>query len=299
MIAVDRNRELELVEVGPRDGLQDHNQMVSTEHKVEMVLRARQMGVHRVEITSFANPKQVPQMADAEAVVAAFDGELAGLSALVLNDRSVERALIAGVADLNCVVVATDTFSERNQRLTTAEAMEFACRACDVGPGSTTVTIAAAFGCPFEGAVPAQRVIDLVTAAQEYGATEIALADTIGCGTPAQVRDLCRATLEVAEVPLRLHLHNSRNTGYANAWAAYSEGIRIFDTSIAGLGGCPFAPGASGNLATEEMVYLFGSDAGRYDLDRSIDTAHWASDLLSGDVNSMILRAEPFPPRST
>ncbi len=250
---------VEIVEVGPRDGLQNEDVVVPTDGKVAYLEALLAAGLRRIEAVSFVHPDRVPQMADAEAVMARaprHDG--VSYAGLVLNRRGLRRAVEAGVDEVNVVVVATDTFSQRNQGTTTEEGLrvveDVVAGASDAGL-RTTVTVSAAFGCPFEGEVPLQRVVEIARRAAE-GADELALADTIGVAVPADVTRRLSAVRDVTDVPLRCHFHNTRNTGYANAWAALQAGVAVLDASSGGIGGCPFAPRATGNIATEDLVYL-------------------------------------------
>jgi hydroxymethylglutaryl-CoA lyase len=297
---------VEVVEVGPRDGLQNEATLLPTETKVELICRAIEAGARRIEATSFVHPRRVPQMADAEAVMAQVP-RVAGVSylGLVLNRRGAERAIDAGVDELNAVVVATDEFSRRNQGTTVAEGLavwtEIAALAAGAGiPAS--VTIAVAFGCPFEGEVPPGRVLDLVRQVRDAGPAEIALADTIGVGVPPQVTALLDGVRELAPgVPLRCHFHNTRNTGYANAVAAVQAGVTKLDASLGGIGGCPFAPAATGNIATEDLVYTLdrmGVSTG-IALDRAAATGTWICDELGITAPALLGRAGPFPATGT
>lgn len=248
---------VQIVEVGPRDGLQNEETLVPTAQKVAYIARLVDAGLRRIEATSFAHPGRVPQMADAEQVMAQVprrDG--VSYAGLVLNERGLERALDAGVDEVNVVVnvvvVASETFSERNQGLTLAESMASAgritARARDRGL-PVTVTVAASFGCPFEGEMAVEHVVDVARRCAAAGATEVALADTIGVAVPRDVRRLVGAVKAEIGVPLRIHLHNTRNTGYANALAAVDAGVGTLDASSGGIGGCPFAPEATGTSA--------------------------------------------------
>jgi hydroxymethylglutaryl-CoA lyase len=240
-------------------------------------------------------------MAHAEEVMARVprhaDVTYAGL---VLNLRGLERALAAGVDEVNFVAVATDTFSRRNQACTTEEGLRtwarVAALARDAGV-RTTLTVAVAFGCPFEGRVDPGHVQDLVRRAAEEGPDEIALADTVGVGVPTQVTDLVRRSREVTTAPLRFHFHNTRNTGYANAVAALDAGVTTLDASCGGIGGCPFAPAATGNIATEDLVYLLEGTGRRtgLDLEAVARTGEWIGDRLGGPVPALLGRAGPFP----
>ena len=293
---------VQLVEVAPRDGLQNESAILSTADKVRLVEHAIASGVRRIEAVSFVNPTRVPQMADAEAVMAALprvDGVL--YSGLVLNQRGLDRALAAGVDEINVVIVATDEFSRRNQGCTTAEGVQrwadLAARARAAGV-RRTVTIAAAFGCPFEGEVPTARVLDLLRQVAETEPDEVALADTIGVGVPSQVRTLLYgATAILPAVPLRCHFHNTRNTGYANALAALESGVHALDAAIGGFGGCPFAPSATGNIATEDLLYALdrmGVTTG-VQIDPLIEAAEWLGERLTKPVPALLGRAGVFP----
>jgi hydroxymethylglutaryl-CoA lyase len=294
---------VEVVEVGPRDGLQNEPEVLSTEQKAELVRRAVAAGARRVEVASFVNPARVPQLADAEAVLEAVsDVPDLVTSGLVLNERGAERALATSVAEVNVVVVSTDTFSQRNSGMPTDAAVEMAARVAKLVAAEgrpVAVTLAAAFGCPFEGEVPVRRVAELAGRVAVDGVTEVALADTIGVGVPADVR--ARVAAVRAAVPdgvrLRAHFHNTRNTGYANALAAVEAGLDVLDSSLGGIGGCPFAPNATGNIATEDLVYLLhrsGIETG-LDLEVLRDGAVWIGEQLGRQVPGLLSRAGGFP----
>jgi len=294
---------VEIVEVGPRDGLQNEDVVVDTTTKISLIERMLDAGVRRVEATSFVHPKRVPQMADADAVMAAVPRDRgASYIGLVLNERGLDRALAAGVDEVNVVVVATETFSQRNQGVGVDGMLDawqrIARRARDAGL-RTSVTISAAFGCPFEGEVPAQRVVEIADRAATAGPDEIALADTIGVGVPPQVTGLVRAVREeVGGIPLRCHFHNTRNTGFANVVAALDAGVAALDASVGGIGGCPFAPAATGNIATEDLIYLLDRMGVTHgvDLELASRTAEWIGDKLGSTVPGLLSRAGPFPP---
>jgi hydroxymethylglutaryl-CoA lyase len=252
---------IEIVDVAPRDGLQNERRTLPTSAKVALVRRLLDAGVTRVEAVSFAHPKHVPQVADAEAVLEGV-GRRAGveLSGLVLNPRGMDRAVGCGIAAINYVVLCTETFSQRNQHMSVdasiAAWLEIAATAHAAGI-RPFVTLSAAFGCPFEGEVPAETVLRVAERVLAGAPAEVVLADTIGVGVPAQVRELvagCRAL--APETVLRGHFHDSRHTGLANALAAIEAGVQVLDASAGGIGGCPFAPGASGNIATEDLAYV-------------------------------------------
>ncbi|WP_230686731.1 hydroxymethylglutaryl-CoA lyase [Catellatospora vulcania] len=294
---------MEIVEVGPRDGLQNEQTLLSTEVKVEYITRALEAGVRRIEAVAFAHPARVPQMADAEAVLAAVPRRAdVSYIGLVLNRRGLDRALAsAGVDEVNYVLVATDEFSQRNQGMTSAASLaQWDAVAADARAAGlrTTLTVAAAFGCPFTGEVSAGHVAGLISAAQ-VAPDEICLADTIGVGVPRQVAALVAAVREVApDVALRAHFHNTRNTGYANALAALDHGVLALDASAGGIGGCPFAPAATGNIATEDLAYLLersGVDTGAH-LGRLAATGTWIADRLGITAPAMLGRAGTFPP---
>jgi hydroxymethylglutaryl-CoA lyase len=293
---------VEIIEVGPRDGLQNESVLVSTEDKVALIERSIAAGLRRIEATSFVHPGRVPQMADAEAVMAAVPRRAdVSYIGLVLNRRGFDRALAAGVDEVNCVVVASETFSQRNQGMSVADSVDVVRGlAPDAKAAGLTlsVTLAASFGCPFEGEVPEANVIGLAREVADLGVDEIALADTIGVGVPAQVRWLLAGVAEVAPgVRTRCHFHNTRNTGYANAIAALEAGVSALDASTGGIGGCPFAPAATGNIATEDLVYLLDRSgvATGVDLGRVIATADWLSGVLGEKVPALLGRAGAFP----
>lgn len=295
--------DIEIVEVSPRDGLQNEPVILSTDAKVELITQLVEAGARRVEAVSFAHPKLVPAMADAEAVmerVPRRDG--VSYAGLVLNRRGLDRALAAGVDEVNVVVGVTDTFSQRNQNMPTAEAMR---QAVEVVAGAreagklTTLTLSVAFGCPFEGDVPAARVVELARQGADAGVDELCLGDTIGVGVPGQVRELTAGVRAAVgnSPPLRYHFHNTRNTGFANAFAAVLDGVTVLDSSAGGIGGCPFAPKATGNIATDDLVYLLermGLGTG-FDLERLLPTAAYLSDQLGHEVPALLPRAGTFP----
>lgn len=301
---------IEIVEVGPRDGLQNEPEIVSSEAKLALIEAMIGYGVRRLEVASFVHPQRVPQMADAEEVIAGLpDRDDMTYIGLVLNKRGVMRALATreagpkdgkgrGIDQVGCVVVASDTFGQKNQGQTIAEgvsenramlrfAREHGLRA--------QVTISAAFGCPFEGEVKPETVLAIAEELAAEGPDEIALADTIGVGVPGQVADLFGRLGEMLgkRIPMRCHFHNTRGTGIANAWAALQSGVRIFDASLGGLGGCPFAPRATGNIATEDLVYLMEQSgvATGIDLDAAIAANHSFARVLGRELPSLVARA--------
>ncbi|SDG04999.1 hydroxymethylglutaryl-CoA lyase [Lentzea fradiae] len=294
---------IEIVEVSPRDGLQNEKTVLSTADKVELVERAVRSGAKRVEVTSFVNPSRVPQMADADELMAAvprYDG--VRYAGLVMNGRGLDRALKGEVDEVNVVVVATDTFCGRNQGVTTKEACETAsslvAAAREAGK-FTTVTIGAAFGCPFEGEVSLDRLGEVLRQVHAAGADEVALADTIGVAVPTDITAKLALAHEIIgdDAVLRLHLHDTRNTAVANAVAAVQSGVFVLDSSIGGAGGCPFAPAATGNVATEDLAYLFarmGQETG-IDLEETVAAAVWLEEKLGKKLPSALARAGNFP----
>ena len=297
------SRFIEIVEVGPRDGLQNEKTTLAPEQRVEFIRRLEAAGARRTETVSFVNPARVPQMAGAEEVCAALPADpLRSRIGLVLNMRGWDRAVSTGCDEANVVVCASDAFGVRNQGATTAEQMATLAavaerRAAEGGP-RLSVTFSVAFGCPFEGEVDPARVTDLVREAARLPLDEIALADTIGAADPWAVRRLvesCRAV--AADRKLRLHFHDTRNTGLANAFAGIEAGVDVLDASCGGLGGCPFAPNATGNIGTEDLVYMLeraGFETG-YDLPALIATAEWVCGLLGKTPTASVTRAGLFP----
>lgn len=290
-----------VIEVGPRDGLQNEAVVLSTEAKLAYVARLLETGVTRIEVASFVHPRLVPQMADAEALLARLprpDG--VSYIGLVLNDRGLERALGSGVDETNIVLVASETFSRKNQGMGVKEALasfERTAGAARAAGLRVTATIGASFGCPFEGEVSTEQVAEIVRRAVECGAQEIAIADTIGVGVPADVHRLVGALREVTDLPLRCHFHNTRNTGYANAIAAVAAGVAALDASSGGIGGCPFAPNATGNIATEDLSYLLrrsGIETG-LSFPALLDASNYVGEQLGKQVPALLGRAGSFP----
>ena len=288
-------------DVGPRDGLQNEARTLEPSARAELCDRLAAAGVKRIEAASFVNPKLVPQMGGAEDVMAALHRK-PGVSyaGLVLNEKGYERALEAGVDEVHYAFSATDEFGRRNQNATTAEGLKTALALVARARSDRmpiTVTISVAFGCPFEGPVPAERVLSIVEHLMAVPADEISVADTIGVGVPSQVKELVGGARRLGAT-VGAHFHNTRNTGYANAVAALDEGVVSLDASVGGAGGCPFAPKATGNIATEDLVYLLrglGVDTG-IDIDALIETSGWLAGRLGKELPGMVARAGDFPP---
>lgn len=294
---------IEFVEVGPRDGLQNEKILISTADKLTLISRAIDAGARRIEVTSFVNPKKVPQMADAEDVCALLP-ELCDVSyiGLVMNMRGAERAMLTGRIDqLGAVVVSTDSFAMANQGQTSAESVSGAAdiiKRANASGLTAQATIAASFGCPFEGEVAEDRVVEIAERIADSGPIEIALADTIGVANPAHVSRLVERVRKVIDpLPVRVHFHNTRNTGLANVWAAVLAGASVVDASLGGLGGCPFAPDAAGNVPSEDVVYMLeraGIDTGM-DLEKLIEASNWLSGVMGRKLPGMVAQSPPFP----
>ncbi len=292
---------IEVVEVGPRDGLQAEPEIVSTADKAQFVRRSLAAGIRRLEVTSFVHPKRVPQMADAEDLLACLeklpDSCFMGLA---LNERGVQRALAAGVDEIGFVVVASNTFNLKNQGVSSEQSVEAFGKVCAMAQAAGTpvsLTLSAAWGCPFEGLVEPARVLELLDLCLPFGPSEIGLADTIGVAVPRAVTSLVKGVQKAAgDLPVRCHFHNTRNTGIANALAAAEAGAQRLDASTGGIGGCPFAPAATGNVAMEDMLYALhnsGFETG-VDLAQVLETASWLDGVMGKPVPSMLSRAGDF-----
>ncbi len=292
-----------VVDVGPRDGLQNEPEILAPEVRAELVGRLVGAGLRGVEVASFVDPRRVPQMGGAEEVVAGLV-RLEGVvyAGLALNERGYDRLLASGLGEVRFAFGATESFNQRNQNASVRESLEAALRIVARGREDgirTAVTISVAFGCPFEGVVDEAHVLELAAEIAAARPDTLLLADTIGVGVPAQVRRLVSRTAELG-VPVGGHFHNTRNTGYANSLAALESGASVLDASVGGLGGCPFAPNATGNIATEDLVYLLhgeGVETG-IDLDALIAVSEWLESVLGRPLEGQVYRAGTFPLRS-
>jgi hydroxymethylglutaryl-CoA lyase len=291
--------EVSIREVGPRDGLQNEGP-VPTEAKVRLLEALPRTGVRRIEAVSFVHPKAIPQMADADKVWSRIEPDPAvRYSALVPNSRGAQRALAAGFTDIEVVVSASDTHNRRNVNRSTAESLDDIATLIDLihGAGARVeVIVATSFGCPYEGDVPPARVASIVDRAVSDGADRVAFGDTTGMATPRRVREVIGAVRDrQPDIPVLLHFHNTRGTGLANILTGLELGVTEFDASVGGLGGCPYAPGATGNVATEEVVHMLADMGIRtgIDLDALLEVAALAQEIVGRELPSGVLRAGP------
>ena len=296
--------DVKIIDVSPRDGLQNDPNMVSTNDKEKLIKLLLDAGLTSIEVTSFVHQDKVPQMADASEVlkaVAKFE-DLKAI-ALIPNLKGYERAKEHQLTEVNWVSSATETFNQKNIGLTIDENFKQfeSLQAIAKKDGiKTCFSIAVSFGCPYEGEVSEENVLDVVKRVKEAGVDRIGIADTIGIATPDQVERLMRKVLEITgDTPVAIHLHDTRGLGSANAYAAYQAGVRIFETAVSGIGGCPFAPGAAGNLATEDLVYLFHrmNISTGLDFDKLLDAADYAASLSSKNPLGRIRHVERKQPR--
>jgi hydroxymethylglutaryl-CoA lyase/(R)-citramalyl-CoA lyase len=289
-----------ICDVGPRDGLQNEPEIISPGDRAELVRRLVGAGLRTIEAASFVDPRRVPQMAGAEEVVAAL-GRAEGVlfAGLALNEQGYERLAATGLDEVRFALGATESFNRRNQNASVDESLEVAGVVARRGKADgvrVTLTLSVAFGCPFEGRVPESRVLELVETLAALEPDDLLLADTIGVATPRQVRRLVERAAGAA-VSVGGHFHNTRNTGYANALAALEAGAAVLDSSVGGLGGCPFAPRASGNIATEDLVYLLegeGVETG-VRLDALVEASAWLEERLGRRLEGQLYRAGLFP----
>jgi len=291
-----------IVEVGPRDGLQSEPEVLATDTKVQFIQKAIDAGITRLEVASFVHPKLVPQMADAEALIEKLP-QVGGVSyiGLVMNERGLDRALATNVHEIGMVVVASDTYNRKNQGVGTDEsvaAWQAIGKRAKENDRVANVMISSAFGCPYEGEVRPERVVELAKQVTELGPAELGIADSIGVAVPNQVTDLLGRVREViGDIPLRCHFHNTRNTGLANAQAAVDAGVSYLDASIGGIGGCPFAPAATGNIPTDDLLYMLdrsGVQTG-VSLEQIISVSNWLEAELGRGVPAMLPKAGGFP----
>jgi (R)-citramalyl-CoA lyase len=290
---------VQVVEVGPRDGLQNEDKMLALQVRAELCDRLAAAGIPRIEAASFVNPKRVPQMAGAEEVMAAIDRRPGtSYAGLVLNERGYERAVEAGVDEVRYAFPVTETFAKRNQNTTVADATQLAGRLVErarIDGVRVSITLSAAFGDPFEGRVEPGHVLGIAEEVGTANPDEIVLADTIGVGVPSQVRELVEGVLAFG-VTVGCHFHDTRNTGIANAAASVESGATVLDASVGGTGGCPFAPRATGNVATEDLVYLLhgmGHETG-IDLAALIEVAEWMAEQLDKELPGQVYKAGNF-----
>jgi len=296
------SKGITLVEVGPRDGLQSEPEILATGSKVEFITRAIDAGIRRLEVASFVHPKRVPQMADAEALVARLpDVDDVSYVGLIMNERGLDRALETKIDEIGMVVLSTDTYNRKNQGVDIDDSVrswgKIAKRAQQNGL-RTNVMISSAFGCPYEGEVAVERILELAKRVLEAEPAELGIADSIGVAVPGQVTELLGRIREVSgDLPLRCHFHNTRNTGLANAQAAVESGVTYLDASIGGIGGCPFAPAATGNIPTDDLLYMLdrsGVETG-VSLEKIIAVSRWLEQELGRGVPALLPKAGMFP----
>ncbi len=298
--------QLKIVEVSPRDGLQNEARLVSTSDKVHLIESAAALGVDRIEVASFVSKSRVPQMADAEDVISRLsETTLAKSVGLVLNAKGLERALATGLPEVNIVVSATEAFAKHNQNSTRQQLLEDAQILVETAHHHNlraSVTISVAFGCPYEGNVPMSAVVDAAVRVASSNPDEIVFADTIGAAVPIRVKELISEMSQLLSTEqIRFHFHDTRATGLANAWAAFESGVHSFDTSIGGIGGCPYAPGASGNLATEDLVWMMKRSGLTIPISEQqcLEVASFIAACLGKQPYSRLWHAGPFPEHDT
>jgi hydroxymethylglutaryl-CoA lyase len=296
------DKGITLVEVGPRDGLQSEPEILPTDSKVEFISKAIDAGIRRLEVASFVHPKRVPQMADAEALIERLpDHDDVSYIGLIMNERGLDRALQTKIDEIGMVVLSTNSFNRKNQGVDIDESIrvwgEIAKRAQENGLRAN-VMISSAFGCPYEGEVKVERIVELAKRLIEADPAELGIADSIGVAVPGQVADLLGRVREViGDLPLRCHFHNTRNTGLANAQAAIDSGVTYLDASIGGIGGCPFAPAATGNIPTDDLLYMLdrsGVETG-VSLEKIVEISRWLEQELGRSVPALLPKAGIFP----
>lgn len=296
------NQRITIVEVGPRDGLQSEPEILPTDSKVTFIEKAIDAGIRRLEVASFVHPKLVPQMADAEALVEKLpQRDDVSYIGLIMNQRGLDRALTTAIHEIGMVVVASDTYNRKNQGVGTDESVaawrDISAQAKAAGLRAN-VMVSSAFGCPYEGEVKVERVVELAKQVTEAEPAELGIADSIGVAVPDQVSELLgRVGEAIGDIPLRCHFHNTRNTGLANAQAAVAAGVTYLDASIGGIGGCPFAPAATGNIPTDDLLYMLdrsGVETG-VSLEKIIAVSRWLEEELGRGVPALLPKAGGFP----
>ena len=294
--------KVSILEVGPRDGLQSEPEIMPTEIKKEFIVRTVDAGIKKIEVTSFVHPKKVPQMADAEKLVESLpDYDDVSYIGLIMNQKGFERAKNCGIQEVGMVIVSTDTYNMRNQGVTTQQSidnwLEIASEAQSAGI-KTNVVIACAFGCPYEGEVDPEKIVEIAEKALQGSPDILGLADSVGVAVPNQVKNVFSLIKELnPDIPLRTHLHNTRNTGLANAAAAIDSGVSIIDASTGGIGGCPFAPKATGNIPTDDLLYMLDRSNIETDVNLNdvVQTTQWLEEILDRNVPAMVPKAGIFP----
>ncbi len=294
--------KISILEVGPRDGLQSEPEIIPTEVKKEFITKTIDAGIKKLEVTSFVHPKKVPQMADAEQLVESLpDREDVTYIGLIMNQKGFERARDCGIDEVGMVIVSTDTYNMKNQNVVTQESIDnwlnIASEAKSAGI-RTSVVIACAFGCPYEGEVDPEDIASIAEKVLQGEPDVFGLADSVGVAVPSQITETFSLIKQMApSIPLRTHLHNTRNTGLANAAAAVEAGVSIIDSSTGGIGGCPFAPKATGNIPTDDLLYMLdrsGIETG-VDLRKVVETTEWLEEQLGRAVPAMVPKAGIFP----
>ena len=294
--------KVSICEVGPRDGLQSEPELLSTEVKKEFITRSVNAGIKNIEVTSFVHPKKVPQMADAEELVASLpEHDDVSYIGLIMNQRGFQRAKDCGIKEVGMVIVSTDTYNMKNQGVVTQQSidnwLEISAEAKQSGI-RTNVLIACSFGCPYEGEVDPEHIAVIAEKVLQGNPDIIGLADSVGVAVPNQIKKTFSLIKELApNLPLRTHLHNTRNTGLANAAAAIDAGVTIIDSSTGGIGGCPFAPKATGNIPTDDLLYMLnrsGVETG-VDLNLVVENSEWLETKLGRVVPAMVPKAGIFP----
>ena len=294
--------KISILEVGPRDGLQSEPEILPTEVKKEFITRTIDAGIKQIEVTSFVHPKKVPQMADAEKLVESLpENDDVTYIGLIMNQRGFERARDCGIDEVGMVIVSTDTYNMKNQNVVTQESIDnwlsIAAEAKSAGI-RTSVVIACSFGCPYEGEIDPEHIASIAEQVLKGKPDVLGLADSVGVAVPSQIKKTFSLIKELApSIPLRTHLHNTRNTGLANAAAAVEAGVSIIDASTGGIVGCPFAPRATGNIPTDDLLYMLdrsGVETG-VDLRQVVKTTDWLEEQLGRAVPAMVPKAGIFP----